>query len=237
MVTLAKRVRVEGGPKILIDCENESYLVRLNIIVFCRRFEASVASSLAEEAWCTRKEKNRGRTQILPSINIFLFSWCIFPMRVDWTQILCVLVRKFKVKARKLVRRLKSARRLSRTACISIYPLMKSAAIMWKRKREKLNIRYRKGMIEGFETCRQREISQRNLNGLCHDWLVLSNNYHFAASYASARNRWKLLLVNDKITALCQTKKSLKHLYQTLQTNEFWKTVRATTWSCLQKLQ
>ena len=229
MVTLAKRVRVEGGPKILIDCENESYLVRLNIIVFCRRFEASVASSLAEEAWCTRKEKNRGRTQILPSINIFLFSWCIFPMRVDWTQILCVLVRKFKVKARKLVRRLKSARRLSRTACISIYPLMKSAAIMWKRKREKLNIRYRKGMIGGFETCRQREIS--------HDWLVLSNNYHFAASYASARNRWKLLLVNDKITALCQTKKSLKHLYQTLQTNEFWKTVRSTTWSCLQKLQ
>ena len=158
-------------------------------------------------------------------------------MRVDWTQILCVLVRKFKVKARKLVTRLKSARRLSRTACISIYPLMKSAAIMWKRKREKLNIRYRKGMIEGFETCRQREISQKNLNRLCHDWLVLSNNYDFAASYASARNRWKLLLVNDKITALCQTKKSLKHLYQTLQTNEFWKTVRSTTWSCLQKLQ
>lgn len=50
IVTLAKRVRAEGGPKILIDCENESYLVRLNIIVFCRRFEASVASSLAEEA-------------------------------------------------------------------------------------------------------------------------------------------------------------------------------------------
>ena len=50
-------------------------------------------------------------------------------------------------------------------------------------------MRYRKGMIEGFETCRQREISQRNLNGLCHDWLVLSNNYDFAASYASARNR------------------------------------------------
>lgn len=38
IITLAKRVRGEAGPEILIDCENENYLVRFNIIAFLQTF-------------------------------------------------------------------------------------------------------------------------------------------------------------------------------------------------------